>query len=228
MTLSRDLADEVLDFLRALVEDALADRGWMRRGVRGWRFTDELTSRFPFAVDHMRVLERRMLAVREDVLDCGRSAALYLNRVTPAGEEYLAAREGRDPRALPAAAAELPAEDAETLYLPTDAWAALRVLAALPDPEQWLPGSHITEAIGRTFYHEEGEFLDSRGLVERRRPEAPTRPNEPMLYRATALGRGAGERDASTSATRVQVRVPGLVPRAPAVRPTRRGTTSGG
>jgi hypothetical protein len=228
MALSRDVSEDLLAFLRALAEDALAGRGWTRRAVRGWRFTDELTSRFPFAVDHMRVLQRRGFAVREDVLDCGRSTALYLNRVTQAGEDYLAAREGREPRVVSAAAEERSPEDLETLYLPTDAWAALRVLAALPDTEQWLPGTRIIEAIGRTFYHEEGEFLAARGLVERRRPEAPSRPNESMLYRATPLGRGAAERDASTSETRVQIRVPGLLPRVPAVRPTGRGSISGG
>lgn len=208
MAQDRELNDDNAELLAALVEDALGGAGWTRDGIRGWRFIDELTERFPFAIDTLRPLLRAGLVAREDVLDPGRTTPLYLHRATQAGEDRLAARERRVPRPLPRPR-HAPA-DAETLYLPANAWAGLSVLAAFDDPDAWVPATEIGERIRRTFFFEDGVYLERRGLVERRRPEATTRRNEPMRYRATALGRAARARDRRASATRVQVVVPGI------------------
>lgn len=139
----------------------------------------------------------------------GRTSPLYLHRATQAGEEWLAGRERRAPRRLPPR--RRARVDAETLYLPASAWAALSVLAAAHDPHTWVSSSEIGERIRGTLFFEDGVYLERRGLVERHHPEAGTRRNEPMQYRATALGRGARLRDRRASESRVQVVVPGIV-----------------
>jgi hypothetical protein len=202
-----------LEVLRALRARSSDNVGWMRRCVRGWIFTDELRS-FPLAVERLVSLAERGLVSREDVLDPGRNLPLYINRITQAGEVYLSVLESRDavtirrPRRLSAA-------DAVTIYLPRSAWAALRVLAAVRDPEELVAGALVARQSGEKFFAEEREALERRKLIEVFRPATGGR-HHPLMYRATRLGRGARARDTRSSTKRVQVTVPGIALRAPA------------
>lgn len=180
----------------------------MRRGVRGWHFTDEMGEIFLAGV-HLAELAREGLVERDDVGDPGRKTPLYVHRITQAGEDLLAQHEQRPPRRVPPSGVEPDEADAETLYLSADAWLALRALAQAPAPEAWHRPAEITALTGRSFYLEEGVFLVSRGLFEVQHPD-PGRRNAPRTYRASPLGRAASLRDDSTSTSRVQLRVPGL------------------
>lgn len=202
----------MIQVLALLSAHAREKKGWHRRGVRGWVFTDEL-GKVAFAGELLTAAAARGFAIREDVLDPGRKLPLYINRITQAGEDHLALHEGRE--AVKVRAPHfLSSADAETLYIPSGAWTGLCALATSPNPEEWIPAVRI----GPGFYAEDREFLRARHLIEVLRP-ASGRANGPLLYRATALGRGARARDTTTSRDRVQVRVNGLTLRVPARTP---------
>jgi hypothetical protein len=211
MTIQEEKPDHRLNHAAGMVQvlahlsaRAQENKGWQRRGVRGWVFTDELGN-LAFAGELLTAAAARGFAIREDVLDPGRRLPLYINRITQAGEDYLAQHEGREPGKIRAAQRSVTEADAETLYVPSGAWTGLRALATIPDPEEWISASRM----GLGFYAEDRKFLLSRGLIEVLRP-ASGRPSEGLRYRATALGREASARDTTTSAGRSQVRVRGL------------------
>lgn len=199
----------LLDVLAILSSRARENTGWQRRGIRGWMFTDEF-GKVAFAADGLTAAAARGLVSREDVLDPGRKLPLYINRITQGGENLLASHRGREALTIPAPRRRLTAADAETLYLPSGAWTGLRVMASNPNAEEWIPAARL----GPGFFAEDREFLRSRQLAEVLRPTSG-RANAPLLYRATALGRGARALDTTTSADRVQIRVKGATLRAP-------------
>lgn len=206
------LREKEIALLRVLSTRALTGAGWKRRSVWGWQFTDELTPDLPFAGELLRALAARALINRDDIRDPGRKLPLYLSRISQHGENFLAAFEERRPRDIKVPATEPTKEDAETLFLPTDAWLGLRILAAIADPHEWTPGNRVSALTRRTFFPEEGEYLQARGLVRIRWPVPSNRRNAPLLYQATELGQKArtvGANEVSTG-SRVQVRVPGL------------------
>lgn len=216
MTLSkREYAAEIIQVLTLLAAAAVEGTGWMRRGISGWTFTDEMGGIFLAGV-HLAQLAREGLTERDDVGDPGRKNPLYVHRITQAGENLLAEHQQRSPRRLAVPRNEPDEADLETLYLATDAWLALQALALAQDPAAWHRPADITALTGRSFFREEGEFLVARGLFEMQKSD-PTRRNAPRTYRATPLGRAASLRDGSTSTSRVKIRVPAL--RASAVGP---------
>jgi hypothetical protein len=217
MTLSnREYAAEIIQVLTLLAAAAVEGTGWMRRGVRGWAFTDEM-GRIFLAGEHLRQLARGGLVERDEVGHPGRKTPLHLHRITQRGEDLLSEHQQRSPRTVTMPWNEPDEADLETLYLATDAWLALQALALAQDRETWHRPADITAITGRSFYREEGEFLVARGLFEMREPD-PGRRNAPRTYRASQLGRATTLRDGTASPARVQVRVPAL--RAPTVRPT--------
>ena len=169
------------------------DRGWTRRGVTGWKFTDEIEVQAPCpAAAVLPYLAGRGLVRRERVPDPGRPRRpMMIHRITPAGEAELAAQEGREPRPI-APPSDDDSLDADILYLIADAWNALAVLKTRPAGEHggWMEYPAIQKGVRgrRLLFTEDLAFLIRRGLAERQRP--PGRPPQAgTLYRATALGR---------------------------------------
>lgn len=198
-------ADRVLPILAPLSTHAREKRGWQRRGVRGWAFTDELGAAALVGAELLNAAAARGLVVREDVMDPGRRLPLYINRITQAGEDLIARHEGRTAATITPPRRDLTPADAETLYVPRGTWSGLRTLAAQPDADAWIPAA----AMDARFDAEDRKFLLSRNLAQVRRPDSG-RANEGFLYRATPLGRGAKARDTTSSEVRVQIRVQGL------------------
>jgi hypothetical protein len=198
---------DLLGVLRILSTVALEGTGWVRKGVRGWVFTDEV--RDGLAGVNLTDLAQLGFIVREDVRDSGRRLPLYLNRITQAGEDELAAAEERAPSPIPRARRILTPADTETIYVPTGAWQALWALAREPMEDPWRSLAQINGRAGTAIYSEDTEFLLARDLAAIQRPQVVSRTS-PVLYRATSLGRGARVRDRKASGSRVQIRVPGI------------------
>lgn len=110
---------DLLGVLRILSVHAREGTGWARKGVRGWVFTDEV----PDALAGVNLTDLAQLGfiLREDVRDPGRRLPLYLNRITQAGEDELAAAEERDSSPIPRARRSLTPADTETIYVPAGA-----------------------------------------------------------------------------------------------------------
>lgn len=198
---------DLLSVLRTLSAHAREGTGWARKGVRGWVFTDEIPD--GLAGVNLTDLAQLGFIVREDVRDPGRRLPLYLNRITQAGEDELAAVEERDPSPIRRARRVLTRADRETIYVTMGAWQALRALAREPMDDPWRSLALINGRAGTAIYAEDTEFLLARHLAAIQRPEEASRTS-PVLYRATSLGRGARVRDRKASGTRVQIRVPGI------------------
>lgn len=208
----RDREGEERRFLCALADDAVGEKGWCWRGVRGWRFTDELSADFPLLMDHLKSLAERGYVQRDDVLDPGRSAAWYLNRVTIRGEDFLGGTGGWVPRPI-GKAGELTALDRETLFIARSAWAGLVALSALTENDGWVPMVEVGCRTGRPFCRNDAASLITRGLMERTPPvDVKRTPRGSLHLRATRLGRGAKLIDGTTSTMRVQIHVPGIAP----------------
>ena len=198
---------DLIGVLRVLSAHAREETGWARKGVRGWVFTDEV----PDALAGVNLTDLAQLGfiVREDVRDPGRKLPLYLNRITQAGEDELAAAEKRDPSPVSRARRSLTPADTETIYVTTGAWQALRALAREPVDDPWRSLAQINARAGTAIYPEDTEFLLARDLAHTQRPEVVSRTS-PALFQATSLGRGARVRDRRASGTRVQIRVAGI------------------
>jgi hypothetical protein len=194
---------DLLGVLRILSAHARQGTGWARKGVRGWVFTNEVPD--GLAGVNLTDLAQLGFIVREDVCDPGRRLPLYLNRITQAGEDELAAVEERDPSPIPRARRSLTRADRETIYVTTGAWQALRALAREPVDAPWRSLAQINGREGTAIYPEDTEFLLARHLAAVQRPEEVSRMS-PVLSRATSLG----VRDRKASGTRVQIRVPGI------------------
>lgn len=198
---------DLLGMLRILRSHAREGTGWARKGVRGWVFTDEVPD--GLAGVNLTDLAQLGFIVREDVRDPGRKLPLYLNRITQAGEDELAAAAERDPSPIPRARRSLTPADRVTIYVTTGAWQALRALGREPVDDPWRSLAQINGLAGTAIYPEDPEFLLGRDLAAIQRPQVVSRTS-PVLYRATSLGRSARVRDRKASGTRVQIRVLGI------------------
>ncbi len=186
--------------------------------MRGWRFGDEVEE----AVGRTRPevfawLTGRGLVDRTDVREEGRERPLWMYRIAAAGERVLARAGGSAWGAEPLLEPVDPDEDPEagTLFMPTNAWVALRFLRQRSrggeDAAGWTTGLEVARAADRSL-GEDLLWLASRGLVERREGEATARRRRPLwLYRATEEGERTVLLDAASvydeRPRRVQVRV---------------------
>ena len=189
--------------LGALSRRVRDNAGGQRRSVGGWMFTDEL-KRLGLCRSHIPDMAARGLIRREDALDPGRSAPRYINRITQAGEDYLAEHESRPAFRVPARTRTLPESDLEMVYISPRAWGGLAALT-IASHDDWV----TSDQLHGSFDQRERKYLVTRGLVEVRRAEAAPRPNT-LLYRATDLARGVRVIDTTTDPARVQLHVPGI------------------
>ena len=183
----------ILRALAVLRDAAVRERGWMRRGVRGWMFRDEVEAATGERLSGVLPwLAARGLADRVDVRSAARRAT-WLYRVSARGLRLLAAHEGREEPAALRAPGDDPA-DAGALYLPRAAWDALETLRL-----------HALEGLGRRRFGEHGwmtlaelratgdpvqaadlGWLVRQGLAERRQVPGAAPPLR--LFRATGRG----------------------------------------
>jgi hypothetical protein len=220
---NRPLDPEEVRLLQAFADDVASGDGWTWRGVSGWRFTDEFSTRFLLVSEDLQELARRDYVTRDDVLDPARKNAFYLIRISGRGADYLAGCGGQVPPSLPEPG-ELTRVDLESLFISRNSWEGLVALCEELDADDWVPAERIGTRIGSTFHQNDGETLIARGLAERRPIEggASRVPRGGRQYRATPLGRTARLVDGESSETRVQIRVTGLVRRTPSNTPERR------
>ena len=223
---TRPLDRDETRLLQTLSDSAVEEKGWTRRSVGGWRFTDEIAG-FPLIASQMRYLAGLGYIQRDDVLDPVRAAPLYLHRVTLRGEDYLGAAGGRILRTI-VQPGELTAADLDSVFLSRDAWDGLAALTEVEAGEGWRLAAKVGERMGSSFLRDSGQALVARRLAEMRTaPDELGATRGALQYRATRLGRGARLLDGRASESRVQVRVPGIKLKAPfQSRP--RGLTSGG
>ena len=191
--------------LRALRDFAVRKEMWLRRGVRGWAFSDELPKSHVL-LDQLRSFAARGLVDREDVRDALRSSPMHLHRITQAGANAFTHESGAPIVSIEPAGQLAPA-DVELLFVNPSASDLLAFLS-VQEPGRWFSFIQIRKASDRRLMADDGRFLLSRGLVERR--PSPGRGGR-FVYRATKLGRGARVIDAGTSHSRVQIHVPGIV-----------------
>lgn len=197
MPTTRKLNPLDLLVLETLRDVAVAERGWRRRGVRGWMFYEEVRDTLGRHVPEVLPrLARRGWAERIDVAEEGRGRPVSLHRITDEGLRVLATRVGGGYRPVPAPRPDDP--EAGSMYLPTRAWVALTVLR---DAEKggtplrfgepgWLAAREISARCG-VLLAQELLWLRERGLVERRDHATPESRGPIWTYRITALGRGA-------------------------------------
>ena len=171
--------------LRVLRDCAVAGRGWRRRGVRGWLFTDELP---PCAPAALAGRAQHGLVLTDHVPEPGRRPRLALHRITPAGADAVARHEGRPGVGVDVPAGADPA-DAAVVYLPAGAWVALRALLCVRHTGGWACLAEVRAcAAGRAVGPEDlAQLLRRRLAVSARAPG--TVPREPGRYfRATPDG----------------------------------------
>ena len=206
--------------LRFLRDEAVAGRGWRRRGVRGWHFytgiEEALRTRIP---EVLPWLWRRGYLDRTRVEDPGRTRPVFLYRISAAGSECVPDEEGtRAPLGEPLPEDKDP--DAGTLYIPRYPWRALETLRRQASHEGgptrfgqagWMSPQEIGRALGQAL-GEDLAWLVARGLAERRAgPQFAGRGRPAWFYRASDLALGAEPVDAvrigSKDPALVQVRV---------------------
>jgi hypothetical protein len=200
-------------------DEALRRRGWLRRGVRGWRLYFEIKAKQDaYISEKLPHMARRGLLDRVEVVEFGKSRPTLLYRISREGEQQLAQLEDRPPEAIP-----LPkAEDAGgNLFVPSSTWTALATLQrrALDriGPERfgahgWLSISEIG-AGQPTVRHEDLTWLVRRGMAEvRNGPGAQEGGKAKTFYRLTASALRAEVVDAVPSPSgrveMVEARVP--------------------
>jgi hypothetical protein len=193
-----------LTLLRALNDFAIRESMWLRRGVRGWAFADELPQPIVLRTEQLQRLAESGLILREEARDPFRTSSIAIHRITQAGRDVLAAADSLAKVALPPAG-DLTFVDAETVYMPLHAWVLLDALAA-QGPEGWHTLAALRETTGKSIRAENQFFLLSRELVVRRRSATW----EPWVFRATPLGRAARALDSTSSRYRAQVHIPGI------------------
>ena len=196
--------------LMALSALAANGKGWNRRGVRGWAFTDELRTE-DRSVEALRQLAAAGCIRREDVSDPFRVQPFHIHRIPQVGQNTLA-----DAAGLPHVHVQSPSEvltdvELETIYVSRDTWLSLAFLAE-QEPGAWFTPDEIAGATGVGFGLEDSTFLAPRGMIvcEKAPPRDGAGRSPRNFYQASALGRAARLLDASASERRVQVHVPGF------------------
>src|SRR4051812_32978474 len=105
-----------MGLLKALSAFSANGKGWNRRGVLGWAFTDELRTE-DRSVDALRQLAEAGCIRREDVSDPFRVLSFHIHRITQVGQNTLA-----DAAGLPHVHVQSPSEvltdvELETIYV---------------------------------------------------------------------------------------------------------------
>lgn|GEM_PF-1851752 len=183
--------------LEVLRDVAVAERGWRRRGVRGWMFYEEVRSTLGRQIaEVLPRLARRGWAERVEAAEKGRGRSVSLYRITDAGLRALATLVGGGYRPIPAPLPDDP--EAGSMYLPSRAWVALTVLreaekSAAPlrfGEPGWLTAREIS-ARSDVLLPQELDRLREHGLVERRDHTYPGARGPIRTYRITTRGKSA-------------------------------------
>jgi hypothetical protein len=194
---------DALELLRALSAFAGERKMWMRRGVRGWAFTDELPQSV-ILVDQLRRYAQTGLILRENASDPFRAAPMCLHRITQVGQNVVADAAGMEFVSI-SPAGPFTSQDEETVYMSPEAWVILEFLAG-QEAGCWFSPADIRKDTASAVYTEDQNLLVSRSLVLREKLD----PEQPRVFHATDLGRAARALDVTTSKYRVQIHVPGI------------------
>lgn len=196
--------------LRFMRDQALANRGWRRRAVRGWHSCDEVQAATGvYLLDMLPRLATQGRVDRVDIREPGRARPQWLYRISVAGLSALSAWEGTE---LPSAwrTPEDPDPDAGALYVPVRAWEALEILRSYAQAEVgprrwgahgWMNALEITRVGPPLLCNDELPWLIARRLVERRCARVEGRQRPAYFYRPTALGMAAVLVDAARAGT---------------------------
>ncbi len=183
----------VLMYLR---DQAVDGRGWLRRGVRGWRLYGEVRAATgEYISERLPHLARRGLLDRLDVPDFGRQRPTLLFRISEAGARRLEEMEGRPGRPFPPPGAQ--DVDGGNLYVPASAWSALETLRRYAadrlgsvrlDAHGWLTAAEIRHA-QHMLCGEDVAWLLRRGLVVLHEAAGSGPSRKPIrLYRISEWG----------------------------------------
>lgn len=195
------LQPNALRVLQCLEGEARGDRGWWRRGVRGWRLAPEIETLVGRRISGVLPgLWTRGCVDRIDVVDPGRRTPVHLYRVSQAGVHCLASGGGApgSPE-IPQPAPEREDPGAVFIYIPRRPWLALDLLRRHASfrlgPVRWREYGWLTPAEMRPrlscVLGEDMPWLLGRGLVERRVDSGAAAPVRPAwFYRASALAMG--------------------------------------
>lgn len=196
--------------LRFLRDEALAERGWRRRAVRGWHSSEEVEiATGIYLLDLMPGLARQSCVDRVDIREPGRLRPQWLYRISASGVTALARWEGTE---VPIGW-RVPEErdpDAGALYVPVRAWEALEILRRYAQagvgPRRWgvhgwMSALEMTRVGPPLLCSGELLWLIARRLVERRRATIEGRRRPAYFYRPTALGMAAVLVDAARAGT---------------------------
>ena len=176
-------------------DEALHGRGWLRRGVRGWRHYVEIKAKQnAYIAEKLPHMVRRGLLDRAQVVEFGRTRATTLYRISKEGERRLAKLEDRPPERIPAPEGD---DGGGNLFVPASTWTALTTLKRCPleriGPERF--GAHgwmTMPEIGAgqpTVQYEDLTWLVRRGLAEPRSGPGTQAGGRPRtFYRLTAPG----------------------------------------
>jgi hypothetical protein len=226
----RPLSPLEAGILTYLSGEALRGRGWLRRGVRGWRLYSEVKDeqQDAYIAERLPHLARLGLLDRLDVVEFGRTRATLLYRIAQEGERRLAALEGRPCEAIPPPEAE---DRGGNLFVPAPTWSALLTLQRCAR-ERIGPvrlGAHGWMSIGEiavgqpTLRHDDLTWLVRRGLAELRKAPVGTEGAMRTLYRLTAPAMRAEALDAVPApggrVEMVETRVPDEAGPTPGPRP---------
>ncbi len=199
----RPLSPLETGILTYLSGEALHGRGWLRRGVRGWRLYSEVKDELQdaYIAERLPHLARLELLDRLDVVEFGRKRATLLYRIAQEGERRLAELEGRPCEAIPPPEAE---DRGGNLFVPAPTWSALLTLQRCAR-ERIGPvrlGEHGWMSIGEigagqpTLRHDDLTWLVRRGLAELRKVSIGGGGGMRTLYRLTAPAMRAEALDA--------------------------------
>lgn len=155
---------EVLAFLRG---EALEERGWVRRGRPGWRFTHEMRGAgIPTPWGFQRLHDEGFVD-RIDERAPDRERPVYLYRITDAGARWVADKLDEEHRPIEAPRWDLAAHDAGAFFAPHRSVAALGALIRAADEsgaaQAWLTAPQAAGLAGLPSI----ECRDLVWLVER-------------------------------------------------------------
>lgn len=205
--------------LACLYVEAVDDRGWRRRGVRGWRFPDEVKvlTRKSMSED-LPILAQRGMVDRIGIRQAHRKLPIWIYRISSRGVQALSQHCGAEPRPFQEALDDDPDEDA--VYIPVASWRVVEILRARASNENsprrfgapgWMSALEVRWE-SKTTLADDLWWLVQQGLAERRSAPIPERTQRPgYFYRLTDAGLRAEFVDAvsvgSEPPLRVQARI---------------------
>jgi DNA-binding PadR family transcriptional regulator len=191
-----------VDVLRALLELAVGEGGYLRARVRGWARSADVAERIGRPIpERLPALHRLGLVDRRGVPGARGSRPVWLYRITQQGADRLAERQ--DTPAARIAPPRPVASDEPRICLPrscVDLLSALCELRGGPASAQREGGESgwalaielqplvIERGRGRRFFPEDLGLLRDAGLVERTEEHRPGGGRPRVLYRATPAG----------------------------------------